>query len=490
MDYKDCTDCGEHLALTLANWYMRDGKPNGGKCKRCEMRRAAEYREAHKEERARKRREKYAEDKSQEALNAAATVIRIEEYDDTVADSERSQEIWQGANESAAAVSNVIPGVGTLVEFGQRTCRACKQSLPEDEKNFKLTGKRLSAICIKCMSGSASPGKAKRKRSKQSPEKTRKDQERRRRNYIAEFGPVPLCACGCGNEVKVPGKGCKLPKRLRGHGLSADSMKRQDFRDIVNSIKAERNLSHHDMAKLMGVDYNYYSATMYKKAEWISVETVARLMQPLLFLGDLTGDMIPKKSPGDGAKVRWGKAERFGYHRFAPLRDEFLQLKDELNSSYRKLGDFLGIQHAVLKNFWGDSKEYVSDENYWYWKKQMNLMRSLSPEAKRDRLHRGSHVNVRVVDRAPFSAYARHFKDLMGYATWAEMASALEMSADSLRGHVNNKRSKVMRKSIHDDLMSRMAEIAFERQKRINYVYGDLQRTHRPRVHNSEARAA
>ena len=356
---------------------------------------------------------------------------------------------------------------------GHRVCSVCKETLPEDEENFKLTGRRFSSMCNACTRGAKSP---KRKRSKQSPEKTKKDQERRRLKYLEEVGPIPLCACGCGNEVKIPGKGTKIPKRLRGHGLCAESIRRSEFVAMVEAFKNERNLSHHDMANLMMVDYNYYSSAMFKKTEWLSMETAAAMIRPLLFAEGIHGDMIPKKSPGQGAKAKWSNAEAKGYHKFAPLRDEFLALKEELGASWRTLGDHLEMDFAVLKNFWGDDKEYVSDENFQLWKKRISMIRSLSQSTKAERFAPRSRCNTSVVDREPFVLHARRFRQEMGYSNWVEMAGALGVSPDRLRGQVNDRRHKMMRKSTYDDLMGRMVELTHQRDRHFRHREATLDR--------------
>lgn len=356
---------------------------------------------------------------------------------------------------------------------GHRVCSACKETLPEDEENFKLTGRRFSSMCNACTRGAKKP---KRKRSKQSPEKTKKDQERRRRKYLEEVGPIPLCACGCGNEVKIPGKGTKIPKRLRGHGLCAESIRRSEFVAMVEAFKNERNLSHHDMANLMMVDYNYYSSAMFKKTEWLSMETAAAMIRPLLFAEGIHGDMIPKKAAGEGAKAKWSNAESKGYHRFPPLRDEFLALKEELGASWRTLGDFLDMDYVVLKSFWSEGKEYVTDASHRLWKKRMAAIRSLPDSTKAERFAPRPRAQLNVVERAPFVLHVHRFRQDMGYSSWKETAEAMGVSPDRLRGQLKDKKHKMMRKSTYDDLMGRMVELTHQRDRHFRHREATLDR--------------
>jgi hypothetical protein len=235
------------------------------------------------------------------------------------------------------------------------------------------------------------------------------------------------------------------------------------------------------MANLMMVDYNYYSSVMFRKTKWISMEVAAAMIRPLLFAEGIYGYMIPKKSPGEGAKKKWNNAEAKGYHKFAPFREEFLALKEELGASWRTLGDYLEIDPAVLQNFWGDDKEYVSDEYFRLWKKRMAMIRSLSQISKAELFAPRSRVNnVEKTERAPFVLYVRRFRQDMGFSSWVEMADALGVSPDHLRGQVNDRKHKMMKKSTHDNLMARMAELAKERQRRANFVNSSIEKMYEP----------
>ena len=72
-------------------------------------------------------------------------------------------------------------------------------------------------------------------------EKARRNQERRKKKYLKEVGPIPLCACGCGEEVKIHAKN-KAASRIAGHGdtpntVPVDGWKREDLKAIVDYIR-------------------------------------------------------------------------------------------------------------------------------------------------------------------------------------------------------------------------------------------------------------
>lgn len=309
-------------------------------------------------------------------------------------------------------------------------------------------------------------------------EKYRRNQERRRRKYIEEVGPIPLCACGCGEEVKISANN-KAASRIAGHGgvpnsgIPIDSWKREDLKEIVNHIRKNYNLSIRDYCKIIGIERNQFSSTLFKKADWVRPETVDTFLKPFAF-----GYYIPpfeKQTPEEGAKLRWDDPD--GYEDFEPLRREFLAMKEELGTEWPKLAAYWEMDRAVLHRYFTDpTHKQVTNENARHWRREMRKLKSLPARTKEELFTPTdrSKVKQEFADARKLSIVLHSVKNTGGFKWWKEVAEAIDVDYDRLRRILNNKTGR-MRLSIHDEVEAACKDwlIAHEQRQKSTIYYQD-----------------
>jgi len=129
--------------------------------------------------------------------------------------------------------------------------------------------------------------------------------DRRVAAYLAEHGSPPLCACGCGEEVRFSSKG--IPNKwVRGHSLRKrdqwdqvrpggvrieDRIPIDKFRAALKKAKAERNLTLREMADLTGVTFGHFKTILYsKRTTHISRDLATHMLRGLAGMGQHARD--------------------------------------------------------------------------------------------------------------------------------------------------------------------------------------------------------
>lgn len=113
--------------------------------------------------------------------------------------------------------------------------------------------------------------------------------EKRRLDYVARHGSMPLCACGCGREVAIctsSGKPNKLYERScqqRARSMAAsgklkwiiaeaegDLIPIDRFREIVRRVKVEKGMTWAELAEAGGVGSNTLRSCMSSRSKkWV-----------------------------------------------------------------------------------------------------------------------------------------------------------------------------------------------------------------------------
>lgn len=251
--------CGQNLRVNEHNFYMTNGKPNSGRCKRCDRRKSSEYAEANRSEIARKRRERYAREQAEKRARAQATGINIVEYDDHEDARER-----QRRNAEKNADREALTEARAIEE------QAALRPLPGTPD-------------------APAPLKKKRKKSpSHDPEKAKIYNATYRNKQIARWHEengelTPLCECDCGERVGFDHLGRLNRFAGTNHHLrtldSSGTMteyheRRRDaqnaipidkFRDAVHKIKSDRSFTWQAMADAGGWSRGQLSYYTYDK---------------------------------------------------------------------------------------------------------------------------------------------------------------------------------------------------------------------------------
>ncbi|MGW8179286.1 MAG: hypothetical protein ACWGQW_11075 [bacterium] len=285
---------------------------------------------------------------------------------------------------------------------------------------------------------------------------------------LKEIGPIPLCACGCGEEVKIHAKN-KAASRIAGHGdtpntVPIDGWKREDLKTIVDHIRQNYDLSIKDYCKIVGISRNQFSAFLFKKSEWVRPETVDLLLKPFAF-----GYYIPpfeKKTPSEGSRERWDNPD--GYEDFEPLRQEFLAMKEELGTEWPKLADYWEMDHRILRVYFKDPEhKFVSHEKARYWRREIRKLKSLS-QRRKDELFAPtdrSKVEQPLADAKRLLVILQNVKNVGGFKWWKEVAEAIGVDYERVRRIRGSKTGRV-RPFVYDEVSAACSKWLIEQEQR------------------------
>ena len=184
-------------------------------------------------------------------------------------------------------------------------CPKCEQDLPADQFYFRPDG-RPETGCRACRKEArrvwreanrdrvrdkqrewdrrnADKNNAKRRKRRTEwtaeqleaeAERTRRSTERTRERRIAEYGPPPACACGCGEPVLFDYLG--RPNRyLFGHKVDVDKMLSIQYenhyipaervRAALQDLRAERGWTVRELAERGGLAYTHMKSVLYDR---------------------------------------------------------------------------------------------------------------------------------------------------------------------------------------------------------------------------------
>lgn len=313
-----------------------------------------------------------------------------------------------------------------------------------------------------------------------SKEKQRKTQERRRNKYLREIGDIPLCACGCGEEVKIKAKNY-APKVIKGHNFPDGLIDRKLFIEKVTHYRNAHNFSLLDISYITGVPRNRISAILFSKSlKKITPETAESLLAPLIFVNifipSLTGDLFPKMSCSEGSKKRWDNPEDMVD--FEPIRQEMLKLKEELNTEWTRLGEYFDMHPGILsRKFLNPDHKWILKEGASKYRKEFGKIRSLSADAKREKFAPKSRLNVRYESRDRFRVILNEFKVSSGLKTWKEVGEEININPTRLTCLMRDN-AKNMRRSVYDEIMGALDEAVKKREMRRNQIIYNLNNTY------------
>jgi transcriptional regulator with XRE-family HTH domain len=310
-------------------------------------------------------------------------------------------------------------------------------------------------------------------------EKYLKDLERRKNKYIDKFGSIPLCACGCGKEVSVR-SGYKVAKVIKGHTLPNSSFKRSDFVDRVSDIRNTHNFSLKDIGTITGLSKNQLSSILFKDVDRINVETVEKVLAPLvfidIFLPDFNGDLFPKMSKSEGSRIRWEQPD--GMVDFEPIRSEMLKLKDELQTNWSLISNYFDTDHRIITRYFLDpNHKWITKENASKYRKEFGKIRSLSAEAKREKFSKKSTVHKSYESRDRFRIILHSFKKSYSIKTWKEVAEEIGMKPNRLQSLLRD-RAKNMRGSVFNEIVNAVNEATHKREMRRNQIIRNMNNTY------------
>jgi len=312
-------------------------------------------------------------------------------------------------------------------------------------------------------------------------EKHRRNKIRRRNKHLQEVGPVPLCACGCGQEVSVYAKN-RTPTRIAGHGgvpnsgLPIDAWKREDFKEVVDHIRQTNNLSIRDYCEIIGVSKSLFSATLFKKAKWVRPETVDVFLRPFAF-----GSYYPpvkRMTQAEGSKIRWTDPD--GYEDFEPLRQQMLELKEELGTNWVRLAAYFGINRSVLHlYFTNPDHKRVSHEKARFWGREIRMIRSLPQSRKEEAFtpKKRSEVTQPWGDARRIATYLHTIKKSGDFRWWKDVAEATGIDVGRI-GRTLRSKSGLIRVSVYEEMEAACKEWLVKNETRRLQVAKDQNRLH------------
>lgn len=367
-----------------------------------------------------------------------------------------------------------------------KKCTLCGIEKPDDAKHYQKTGRRISRICLDCLTEGKNSSPAPKEPEKKKEPGGRSQAEReaqysaQRARYIKTIGPVPLCECGCGQEVRVH-TGLRVSSTLKGHRKPVPDpgmIFRKDFVEVVHNLRSHLGLTWGQMAEIMGVSDNRFSSLVfqYKDHSQSSEEMILDLLRPFLFLEGLSGATFPPKSTGANAgDGHWTRHKGDEFVELAPLRQRIFDLKEELDTSWPKLAKFMNMDRRILQDFFDERKKMVSIERYNFFTKQIGLIQSLSTERKRE-LFSSEFNKPSTLDNIPredFIRFVETFKRNFSIGTTKEVADIMGINDATLRGHLT-RRGSTIRKSSYDKMITPLKEWAARKELHRNKAYSEI----------------
>jgi hypothetical protein len=302
-------------------------------------------------------------------------------------------------------------------------------------------------------------------------EKYCKDQQRRRDKFIRMVGPIPLCLCGCGNEVKIKAKN-EYSEFLLGHRIYA-GLNRQEVLDMFSLIRSKHNLSLSDISNITGINRSRLSSILFTKGpELITQKLAEELMLPLLFIYHflpwVDGSDFHKISPSESNIERWKNPD--GMVDFEPLRQEMFSLKDDLNTNWARLADYFNRDTRIFRNYFCDPEhKWIKEENFSYYRKEIRMIKSLSADRKAELFKPLPKLNYSYEDRDKFRFIIRSFKETNGFKTWKETAETIGITPNRLRGLMHDDAPNI-RLSTYNPIVDRVVELLHERTIKSNSI--------------------
>lgn len=308
-------------------------------------------------------------------------------------------------------------------------------------------------------------------------EKSKRDQKRRQEKYIREVGPIPFCACGCGEKVNILA-GNVPSKTVGSHRVKVDVINRKEFIDKVTYLRDKYNLSLGDLAIISEMYKGKISSLLFnKKLKYIQYDTAEKLLAPLvfidIFLPNFDGSLFPKVSSSEGSRMRWESPK--DHVEFEPIRQEMFKLKDELDTNWVRLGEYFGIDRTVLMHeFKDETHRWITVERARFFRKEFGKIRSLSERSKREIFARRPHNNHSYSDRNHLKMILRHYKDTAGLKNWKEVSEEIGIDYHKLVSTIFRSERR-MRKSIYDSMVAKVHEANIKRDHRQLSIVGTIE---------------
>lgn len=256
-------------------------------------------------------------------------------------------------------------------------------------------------------------------------------------------------------------------------------MPRADLVQLIASIRQAYGLSAREYSRICGVSLGYFRLNAFgKKGGTVTQETAGTFLAPFSF-GFSPELLPPRKGPEHSSDARWrsGKTPE-GYVPFGPVRDAMLAFKEEENSSWQRIADYMGWDRTQLnKTFVGieaNEKQFMTKELAGFFMKEIRKARSLSPERRRQ-IFESTRGETEYYERQQLIRLLTEFRYDYAIGSWKEVSEELGLNPATVRGMLHNRNSGVRRKTL-EGVMARVTEARVAREQRINHRNHTLNR--------------
>lgn len=254
--------------------------------------------------------------------------------------------------------------------------------------------------------------------------------------------------------------------------MSQETIKRSELKRMVGAVKDALGLSFKDFAVVVGVDHGYVTSSLYSKTEMVSMEVVENLLAPFIF-----GSYVPpfeKKSSKEAAEEHWAVCPK-GFVPAEPIRSEFIQIKEELGTTWVALADYLDEDRHFLSSSF--NCKYMTEERAKKLKKHMRKIRTLPERTKLERFSTATPPQLTHVDKRSLVAMLFQAKAACDPPTWKELGSRTGIDSDRLR-KVKERKSAKMRKSLYEEFSNAVLPILEEAERRNNIVNQNIDKVY------------